>query len=147
MPIYEYACAGCRQTVSIFFRSISAVADHPVCPRCGSTNLRRAMSRVWVHSARSSSDPSHYTEPSFEESGVPFYGGDDSYLSDSEDSDFSGAADDDDVISAAREARAMSHMMGEPLDHEFDTALRHIEQGADPDDVFGEMDQREDTEQ
>jgi hypothetical protein len=31
-------------------------------------------------------------------------------------------------------------MMGEPLDQDFDDALRHIESGADPEDVFGEMD-------
>jgi hypothetical protein len=39
----------------------------------------------------------------------------------------------------------MATMMGEPLDAEFDTALRHIEQGADPDDVFGELDATEAT--
>lgn len=50
--------------------------------------------------------------------------------------------DDEDVAALAREARAMSSMMGEPLDADLDEALYHVERGADPDDVFGEMDAR-----
>jgi Flp pilus assembly protein TadB len=46
----------------------------------------------------------------------------------------------EDVAAFAREARMMAAMSGEPLDAEFDRALEHIEHGADPDDVFGEMD-------
>ena len=39
----------------------------------------------------------------------------------------------------------MAQMMGEPLDESFDRALRHVERGADPDDVFGELDAAENT--
>ena len=47
MPIYEYRCGGCGRKVSIFFRSFTTVVD-AVCPRCGSTDLTRLVSRVAV---------------------------------------------------------------------------------------------------
>lgn len=56
--------------------------------------------------------------------------------------DYGADTADGDVASFAREALAMSSMMGEPLDADLDTALRHIERGADPDDVLGELDER-----
>ncbi|HYI14500.1 MAG TPA: hypothetical protein VEX37_03845, partial [Thermomicrobiales bacterium] len=57
--------------------------------------------------------------------------------------DGSGEGGEEDVAAMAREARAMAQMMGQPLDESFDTALRHVEQGADPDEVFGELDAAE----
>ncbi|MSQ30167.1 MAG: zinc ribbon domain-containing protein [Dehalococcoidia bacterium] len=45
MPIYQYDCNVCSKRVDVFFRSISAAATkQAVCPRCGSTELTRAMS-------------------------------------------------------------------------------------------------------
>lgn len=83
--------------------------------------------------------------PDFDYDGIPFYGGDPSMLDESfveggnspEEQDGDG-----DIAEFAREARAMAAMSGEPFDKEFDAALRHIEQGADPDDVLGDMDER-----
>lgn len=46
MPIYQYDCSGCRRRVDVFFRSIKAVVEHPACPECGSTQMKRAVSRV-----------------------------------------------------------------------------------------------------
>ncbi|MEX1157722.1 MAG: zinc ribbon domain-containing protein [Thermomicrobiales bacterium] len=144
MPIYEYRCAACGRKASLFFRSISVVESEPGCPACGQRRLERLMSRVW---SRRSSDESAYPEPTFEDDGVPFYGPDpfsDPYGGDGE---FGGSIDEDssseDVAAMAREARAMAQMMGEPLDREFDDALRHVEHGADPEDVFGEMDENQ----
>jgi len=51
MPIYQYDCAGCRRRVDVFFRSVSKVGP-AVCPECGGTDLKRAVSRV----ARARSD-------------------------------------------------------------------------------------------
>lgn len=45
MPIYQYDCAGCRKRVEVFFRSVSRASD-PVCPECGSRDLKRAVSRI-----------------------------------------------------------------------------------------------------
>ena len=145
MPIYEYRCAGCGRKASLFFRSITAVESDPACPHCGERRLDRMMSRVW--SRRSSNADDGLPQPTFEEDGVPFYGAD-PYGDPYGDVDAGYGMDEgepssEDIAAMAREARAMAQMMGEPLDAEFDAALRHIEQGADPDDVFGELDAAE----
>ena len=151
MPIYEYNCRGCRQRASIFFRSFSATETNPACPHCGERRLERRVSRVW--SRRSSGEDDGFPQPTFEDDGVPFYGpnpyddpygfGDDPSF----DGEYGDSGDDsgtgEDLAAMAREARAMAQMMGEPLDAEFDEALRHVERGADPDEVFGELDAAE----
>jgi len=45
MPIYQFDCSGCSRRVDILFRSVSSTKQ-PVCPQCGSKNLKRVMSRV-----------------------------------------------------------------------------------------------------
>jgi putative FmdB family regulatory protein len=135
MPIYEYRCGSCGRPSSIFFRSIAAVEAEPACPRCGERALTRRVSRVWSHRAR---DADSAPEPA-DHDDVPFYGGD-PYGDDDVMGDGDWEGSDEDVATMAREAREMARMMGEPLEPEFDQALRHIEHGADPDDVFGEFD-------
>ena len=45
MPIYQYNCAGCKNKVDVFFRSISSASSkEPVCPQCGGMSLTRVMS-------------------------------------------------------------------------------------------------------
>ena len=44
MPIYEYECGGCKRRVSLLIRSLAS-AEAPRCPRCGSVELSRLMSR------------------------------------------------------------------------------------------------------
>ena len=44
MPIYEYECQGCRRRVSLLVRSLAS-REAPRCPRCGSAELSRLMSR------------------------------------------------------------------------------------------------------
>ena len=44
MPIYEYACADCRRSVSLLVMRISDPTP-PRCPRCGGEHLSRLMSR------------------------------------------------------------------------------------------------------
>lgn len=142
MPIYEYRCTSCGRTASIFFRSIASIDPDPACPQCGQASLSRRMSRVWSPRSRESDD-GLFGEPDFESQGVPMYGGDPSLSEDDYGGGFDAdgiGEDDGDIIEFAREARTMAQMMGEPLEPEFDAALRHIEQGADPDEVFGEMD-------
>lgn len=47
MPLYEYRCNACSAKVSMFVRSINADAN-ATCDRCGSTDMRRLISRVAV---------------------------------------------------------------------------------------------------
>ena len=46
MPIYEYKCNNCKNTSSIFFRSIkSADTESIKCRHCASSSLKRLISR------------------------------------------------------------------------------------------------------
>ena len=46
MPIYEYKCNNCKNTSSIFFRSIKSVDTGSVkCQHCASSSLKRLISR------------------------------------------------------------------------------------------------------
>jgi putative FmdB family regulatory protein len=47
VPVYEFRCNACGATVSVFTRSINATVEGK-CERCGSTDLRRLVSRVAV---------------------------------------------------------------------------------------------------
>jgi hypothetical protein len=57
-----------------------------------------------------------------------------------DDSDLDGDEDDLDPSTFAHQARMMAEISGQPIDAAFDQALQHVESGADPEDVFGEMD-------
>lgn len=82
-------------------------------------------------------------EPDFEHEGIPFYGGSESMLEDGLDYGMDADIDSaEDIAALARETRAMASMTGEPLDPELDMALHHIEQGADPEDVLGVLDEQ-----
>ena len=45
MPIYEYRCEKCERVSSVFVRSAKAEVK-PKCEYCGSTRMKRLMSRV-----------------------------------------------------------------------------------------------------
>ena len=48
MPVYEYACPGCRKVVSVLVRRAGATAK-PACPECGGKRLTRLISRFAFH--------------------------------------------------------------------------------------------------
>jgi len=110
VPIYEYRCNGCGRRVSVFQRSIqgSAVA---VCPRCGSRDLARLISRVAVVRSEGSRL--------------------DDLASDGALADL----DERDPRSLARWARRMGRDMGEELGPEFDEVVERLEAGEMPDDM------------
>ena len=98
MPIYEYECGGCRRRVSLLVLTPSRAAD-PRCPRCGSAELTRLMSRfatVKSEDARldSLSDPSTY-----------------------------GDLDENNPASMARFMKRMGDEMGEDLGEDVDAAM------------------------
>jgi putative FmdB family regulatory protein len=53
MPIYEYRCEECGKDFEVFVRSPSQQAS-PICPKCGSHRVRKAMSLFGVGGATSS---------------------------------------------------------------------------------------------
>jgi putative FmdB family regulatory protein len=136
MPIYEYTCGSCHRKVSLFFPSFSvaearAAAGENVCPRCGSHNLTRVMSRSYlVRGAGSGSAESDGGD--FDDMDMPGMG-DDSLMP---------GLDEDDPRAVARWARQMKESLGPDADMgpEFDRALARIEAGEDPERVMDDMD-------
>jgi putative FmdB family regulatory protein len=47
MPIYEFICQDCAKLTSVFVRSPNSEIN-PACEKCGSANLKRAVSRVSI---------------------------------------------------------------------------------------------------
>lgn len=140
MPIYEYKCGGCGRRVSLFFPSFSAAESRTAagenrCPRCGSADLSRLMSRV--RSLRSGNGGDDGTDDDFPDMPGGLGGYDSDPLMDGLE-----GLDDEDPRTIARWARQMKESMGEELDMgpEFDRALARIEAGEDPDKVMDDMD-------
>lgn len=108
MPIYEYRCAACSKRSSVFVRSMS-VTVKAKCEHCGSTRMKRLVSRVVVPRSRGGVD-----------------GFDEGMLAD---------VDENDPRSMARFARRMRDEMGEEGGPEFDDMIEQMEQGNLPDDM------------
>jgi putative FmdB family regulatory protein len=47
MPIYEFICQDCTKLTSVFVRSANSEVN-PTCEKCGSANLKRAVSRISI---------------------------------------------------------------------------------------------------
>lgn len=98
MPIYEYECGGCRRRVSVLVRSLSSEA-RPRCPRCGSAELSRLMSRFATVKSE------------------------DARLESLGDSSQYGDLDENDPKSVARFMKRMGREMGEDLGEDLDAAM------------------------
>lgn len=134
MPIYEYDCGGCKRRVSLFFPSFSAVESRTAagenrCPRCGSADLTRRMSRVRTLRSTGSSASAGAID-------------DDDMPGEMEGLGGLEGLDENDPRAVARWARQMKETMGEDMDMgpEFDRALARIEAGEDPERVMEDMD-------
>ena len=116
MPIYEYRCQDCRRRVSILLRSFGeAETATPQCPRCGSSNLTRLISRVAVLRSEESrldamADPSSL-----------------------------GDLDENDPKSVARWMRRMSGELGEDMGDDFDEVVDRLEAGENPEEIEASM--------
>lgn len=98
MPIYEYECHGCRRHVSLLVLS-RRTAEPPACPRCGSRELTRLLSRFSTPRSEDArldrlADPSAY-----------------------------GDLDENDPMSVARAMKRMGDEMGEDLGDEVEAAM------------------------
>jgi len=109
VPVYEFACNACGAAVSVFTRSINAPVEGK-CERCGSTDLRRLISRIAV--LRSSS------------------GG--------MDLDNLDNMDPNDPKAMAAFARQMQQEMGSDAGPEMDEMISRLERGETLDDFGGD---------
>ena len=114
MPIYEYDCQGCHRRVSMLIRSIAST-EAPRCPRCGSENLARLMSR--------------FASPKSE----------DARLEAAADPSQFGDLDENDPGSVARFVKRMGEEMGEDLGDDLDAAMDEAaaDDGSDMSDLGG----------
>lgn len=110
MPVYEFACNACSAPVSVFVRSMSSPVSGS-CGRCGSSDLRRVVSRFAV--LRSG-------------------GGLDSLDDDS----FLDGLDENDPKAMATWARRMQRGMGEDAGPEFEEMVSRMERGESLDDDY-----------
>jgi putative FmdB family regulatory protein len=116
MPIYEYACHGCRKKVSVFQRSVSTVTAAR-CPECGSEKLDRLISKFSFHRSM----PDFDDGPDFDDDAM------------------FGDVDENDPRSVARWARRMGEQMGDDLPPDFEEQIARMEAGEMPDeDGFGD---------
>ncbi len=112
MPIYEYRCQSCNRRVSILLRSFAAAETaRPQCPRCGSQQLTRLVSRVAVLQSE------------------------EAHLDNLSDPSSLAGLDENDPKSVARWMRKMSSEMGEDLGDEFDEVVDRLEAGENPEDI------------
>ncbi|HVQ74976.1 MAG TPA: zinc ribbon domain-containing protein [Candidatus Binatia bacterium] len=107
MPIYEYECHGCRRRVSLLVLTPSR-AGAPQCPRCGSSDLSRLMSRFATVKSEDDrldalADPGQY-----------------------------GDLDENDPRSVTRFMKKMGQEMGEDLGDDLDSAMEEaMEEGGE----------------
>jgi len=115
MPTYEYRCNACGRKVALFYRTYADYdrATH-TCPRCGSTDLTRLISRVAI----SRSPLSRLFSGSDDV--------DDSVLDD---------LDDSDPRTMGRMLREMSAEMGEDMGPEFEEVVGRLERGESPEEI------------
>jgi putative FmdB family regulatory protein len=109
MPVYEFRCNACGAPVSVFVRSMNSPVNGK-CERCGSTDLRRLLSRFAV----------------IKSSGGDFDGLDDSMLD---------GLDESDPRAMAGWARKMQREMGEDMGPEWDDMVDRMERGDSLDDL------------
>ena len=109
MPIYEFRCQACRRRVSVFQRSIGT-PQNATCSHCGSTDLRRLISRFAV------------------------VRGEDALMDDLDDDSMLAGVDENDPKSMAAWARKMSSRFGEDVGPEFDEMVEQMEAGEMPDE-------------
>lgn len=113
MPIYEFRCQACRRRVSVFQRSISAPLN-AACSNCGSTDLRRLVSRFAV------------------------VRGEEALMDGLDDDSMLAGVDENDPKSMAAWARKMSSRFGEDVGPEFDEMVERMEAGEMPDEEGAE---------
>jgi putative FmdB family regulatory protein len=112
VPIHEYRCQSCHRRVSIFWRSFAeAEKGEPACPRCGSTQLSRLVSRVRLIRSESGQ------------------------LDDLSDMDDMPDIDENDPRSLGRWMRKMSAETGDDMGPEFDEVVGRLEAGEDPEEI------------
>ena len=148
MPIYEYLCIPCNRVFNFLSPRVNP-GESPSCPKCGSQELRKQMSRfAFVGRTQKASGAKAGAEttavdggagnaPGMDESS-PF---DDPRVEQQMERLMQEAEgiDEDDPRQVGRLMRRMTELTGEALDPEMATAIRRLEAGDDPEKIEADM--------
>jgi putative FmdB family regulatory protein len=110
MPVYEFVCNACGASVSVFVRSMSSTVAGK-CDRCGSTDLRRLISRFAVLRSSGGGDFGDFNEGMLD------------------------GLDENDPRAMAAMARRMRDELGGDVDPEMDEMIGRMERGQGLDDL------------
>jgi len=114
MPFYDYRCQACGKLARLQFSYSEYGIVQPVCPHCGSLEIKRRISRVAVAKSE------------------------DSRLDNMMESDLAGL-DEEDPRSLGKFMRKMGHEMGEDLGDEFNEVVDRLEKGESPESIEQSM--------
>lgn len=132
MPIYEYQCDQCRRILNFLVRNV-ATHKPPVCPKCGSPRMSRALSRFAAPKGgkQAAADPTAGGPPPGGGADIP--PGMEQLLSEAE------GMDQNDPRAMGRFMRKMAAESGEPLPPEMNEVVRRLESGEDPEKIEAQM--------
>jgi len=114
MPTYEYRCQNCGRKVTLTNKTYAEYdTATPVCPHCGSADLKRLISRVAIKRSTLSQMAA---------------GGWD-------DDDALSALDSSDPATLGRMLREMGSEVGDDLGGEFEEVVERLERGESPEEI------------
>lgn len=137
MPIYEFACPKCRKIYSFLSKRV-APSHIPTCPKCGSKKLSKEVSRFAM--IKGAAEPAATSDDSPEDMPMPDFDDPKVARAMSEiESDMDGL-DEHNPKHMAHMLRKMKDIMpAGSLPKEFNTALKRLEAGEDPDKIEEDM--------
>ena len=130
MPIFEYLCRNCNRIYGFLSRRAGETRE-PICPRCGSTDLRKQVSGFAFNRGAAIAPPgdadANPMVDRLDDARVEREMG--KLMRDAE------QMDERDPRQLAAMMRRMSELTGEPFDAGMEEAVRRLEAGEDPERV------------
>jgi putative FmdB family regulatory protein len=115
MPFYDYRCQACGKPARLQFSYSEYGKVQPVCPHCGSLEIKRRISRVALGKSE------------------------DARMDSMMDGDSLAGLDENDPRSLGKFMRKMGNEMGEDLGDEFNEVVDRLEKGESPEAIEQSM--------
>lgn len=115
MPFYDYRCQACGKPARLQFSYSEYGKVQPVCPHCGSLEIKRRISRVALGKSE------------------------DARVESMMDGDSLAGLDENDPRSLGKFMRKMGNEMGEDLGDEFNEVVDRLEKGESPEAIEQSM--------
>ncbi|MBK8902723.1 MAG: zinc ribbon domain-containing protein [Anaerolineaceae bacterium] len=115
MPLYDYRCQACGKPARLQFSYSEYGKVQPVCPHCGSLDIKRRISRVALAKSEDARLDSMMDDSSLD------------------------GLDENDPRSLGKFMRKMGNEMGEDLGDEFDEVVDRLEKGESPEAIEQSM--------